>query len=432
MIALNTTSHIIFCMLSFEEVVKKDADLGIIIDRKSQIANIEDNLLKHLRENHPESAVSLYIYGTTGTGKTYICDYYLESEIKKMNNPYYVYYKVNASENSSGTLYKIIINLLKVHLKKYLPVEVLGEQIDSIPLKGLDLTFLFDILYAIIEKYQLTIIIAIDEIDKIIKNQGDTFIQGVIDARLKNGHLYLVGISNDPNLDANFSVSVKARYRYKILFSKYNAPDLFEILQTFNQKFNLSCDERDLRIIAGEVADKSGSARDAKQTFLEYYLNGKNIKNIEDYMEKSELTMFESNIYSLPTDEKIILYALIKVIKFYNVILMKSGDKTARRFLPTAQTVYKVYNKLSSTSYKKGKTFRSFKNAINDLDAMNIINLTKSGFGRARGTFHLIAPTFSIEVIEPMIERLLADVIEKPIKDIYELKNILMPPLNMF
>ena len=390
------------------ELLTNDTQDVSVIGREEQKKEINFNLLQPLKNNqigHP-----LYIYGMPGTGKTLITTSLVSQLQKEVNNPNLVCEYFHPTSGLT-TEYTLVCSFLRNKLKSYLPINMMGTEISSIPLHGWDISQLYQVMWHIIDNNNLTVLLVIDEIDKIIKKSGDEFLQKFIDSYnfLKNGSFYFIGISNDPNLDRNFSLSIKARYKFKILFPKYKANDLLDILKYFASQClpaNTYTD-RDLAVIAKHVADYSGSARDAKMTLYNLALmsNGSlQVENdIQAAIEKSEVMMLESSIVTLPFDEKLILLSIIDSYKEYRKVMEARGDKIAQKVAVTTGNIYNYYKRACNTfGPMEPKNMYAFKKVIKYFDQSGFINLTAKSFGR-RGLTTEIVPLLTIDTIEPML-----------------------------
>lgn len=383
------------------DILIKDSDLGVIIDRKSQIEKLTqlDKLF-------------IYVYGCSGTGKTYVIS-------KLLSNGNYNYIWVSGKDIK--TEYKLILEINK-KLSKYLPVKYYEEKISSIPDKGFDTNKLYEIFFTILEVNKLNLTIVIDEVDRIIKTSSDHFIQVFYDANsqyLKNGKVNLIMISNDPFLDQNFCIGVKDRIHLKIHFPKYSVSDIFEILQILASK----CLEKgtytdsDLVKIAKYVGDTTGSARHAKFMFykvIEYFKDKDKIELPEDYVkllnelnEDAIMLMNEKDITELSLHKKLSLYAIIESNEEYNKLFLRYGekDKSILKFLPTTGRVYEYYKKECSAFGVQPMSLPSFILFLKDLEELSLIEKNKISLGRAMGVTSIINLFDSIDAVKPILEK---------------------------
>ena len=391
------------------EILLQDYDIGEIIDRERPIQQFKELLINPLIRE--EVANSVYVYGPPGTGKTYVIKKILEQNIELIKKHFPTFRFLWLNCKAEKTVYVTLTHMAK-NLEEFLPI----ENIKSIPLKGLDYGVLFnDIIKKIVEKERLEFLIVLDEIDEIIYRDGDTFLYDLIYANqfLSKGHIYIVGISNDPNLENIFSLGVKDRLRYlKIHFPKYNAQELYQILDVFAKKALKpdSYKKSDLAKIASYVASVSGSARESKRILYFLAKNSESkldISKLESAIEESEKLMFEKDIEQLPFHQQLIFFSIIKTYEFFEKSMQSSTG--LKRFIYNYPTTGKVYEAYKEICKKFGETPRSqttFKYMLKDLDRNGLIDIDIRSLGR-RGLTSIIKPTKPIDIFKPIIKRVL-------------------------
>ncbi len=389
----------------------EDYDIGRIIDREEPKERIFDLVINPLLRE--EEAASVYVYGPPGTGKTFVVEKLLKENYNKIKLRLPTFELIWLNCKAERTTYVTLVHIAK-HLEKYLPI----GGIDKIPWKGLDYGVLMnDIVKRIVEKKNLELLIVLDEVDEIVYRDGDAFLYDLIYANkfLERGHIYLIAISNDPNLESMFSAGVSDRLRYlKIHFPKYNANELFEILKAYAEiclKEN-SYELRDLALISKHVSSVSGSAREAKRIL--YFLARKSdskldISKLNEAIEESEKLMFQRDIETLPFHQKLSLLAVIKSYENFQRSMNKMGLKRFLSF-PNTGKVYDCYKQVCYQYGEKPKSLTAFKYMLKDLDRIGLINIDIKSFGR-RGLTSVITPLKPVDIIKPMVEEAIRRVV---------------------
>ena len=347
--------------------------------RSEQIKKIGSILAPALRNNKPSN---IFIYGKTGTGKT-LCTQYTLNKLKE-------------KAESAGT--KIRFAYLNCKLKKVADTEyrviaglakALGEKV---PITGLPTDEVYNIFINKIDETDQIIIIVLDEIDRLIKKTGDEILYSLtrLNSELKNAKLCLIGISNDVRFIEDIDPRVKSSLgEEEIIFPPYNALELKDILEerskkafrkdTIDNAVLAKCaayaakehgDARralDLLRVAGEVADREG-----KDIVL--------MEHIKLAEEKIEINRISELVKTLPTQSKLIIYSIFKLIEKTNTKL-ETGE------------IYEKYKDMCNTNGTSILTQRRISDLISELDMLGLINarlISKGRHGRTREIYSTI------------------------------------------
>ncbi|MEM3640833.1 MAG: AAA family ATPase, partial [Candidatus Bathyarchaeia archaeon] len=198
---------------------------------------------------------NIFIYGKTGTGKTAVTKYVLsrlEAKAKDVNAAVKFCY-VNC--RLAGTEYRVFTSLC----------QSIGLHV---PFTGLSAGEVFDRFRTNLDSSKLIFIIALDEVDALIKARGDMLLYELtrINETLCNSKVSLIGISNDLRLKEFLDPRVLSSLsEEEIVFRPYDAEELKNILLERAQLAFCAgvLSEGALRLCAALAAAEHGDARRA-------------------------------------------------------------------------------------------------------------------------------------------------------------------------
>ncbi|AGK61424.1 ORC complex protein Cdc6/Orc1 [Archaeoglobus sulfaticallidus PM70-1] len=337
--------------------------------RKEQIEAIASVLVSALRGETPSN---ILIYGMTGTGKTATVRFVgneLEKYSLRTNTRCYMHY-INCE--IIDTQYRVLATLAKN----------LGR---NVPMTGWPTDRVYEEVRYAIDKREQTVIIVLDEIDKLVK-KGDDVLYSLsrINSELERSRVSLIGITNDLKFKSFLDPRViSSLSEEEILFPPYNAEQLRDILM---QRAELAfydnvldpevipyCsaiaahehgDARkalDLLRVSGEIAEREGASRVT-------------VDHVKKAVRKIECDNVVEAVRTLPTQNKILLFSMI---------LLHMAGRT--KF--TTGEVYTVYKSLCKKVGMDVLTQRRISDLISELDMLGIINsiiISKGRYGRTR------------------------------------------------
>ncbi|MDQ1278878.1 MAG: archaeal cell division control protein 6 [Thermoproteota archaeon] len=347
------------------EVLRPDYVPEHLPHRNEQLQQIGEILVPVLRGFRGSN---LFIYGNTGTGKTAVVKHVLDRLIHKGH-------EIGASVEGCylncrliGTDYRILARL--------------GESLGiKIPFTGLATNEVFERFKSELNVKHTLIIVVLDEIDALVKAQGDALLYELtrINENLKNGRLSIIGISNDLRfkelLDPRVLSSLSEE---EVIFKPYIATEIKDILLerakisfventlsdgALNLCSALAAAEHgdarralDLLRIAGELAEREGSL----------VVNESHIRHAGEEIEQDRVVTV---LKTLPLHSKLVVCGtyLMKKVRTEGSI---TGD------------IYEVYKELCGQLNLEALTQRRVSGLINELDIIGLLNARVVNLGR--------------------------------------------------
>ncbi|MEA3229743.1 MAG: orc1/cdc6 family replication initiation protein [archaeon] len=188
--------------------------------RDEQINYLGSILAPALKGDRPSN---IFIYGTTGTGKTLITQYVISQlkETAASNNIDITFLYVNCKmKRVADTEYRLIAHLSGLLGKK-------------VPPTGLPTDQVYKIFFDVLESKAGTVILMLDEIDALVEKVGDEFLYTLtrINQDINASKVTIIGISNDLSFTDNIDIRVKSSLSdEELIFPPYNALQLKDIL----------------------------------------------------------------------------------------------------------------------------------------------------------------------------------------------------------
>ncbi|MBS3057228.1 MAG: orc1/cdc6 family replication initiation protein [Candidatus Diapherotrites archaeon] len=368
--------------------------------RGEQINQLASILAPSLRMEKPSN---VFVYGRPGTGKTLVAKYVTHSitKIAEKNKKNVTIVYLNCKmKRVADTEYRLVAQLLKG----------LGV---SVPDTGLPTDVLYHKLFEKIDEKRQHIIIALDEIDSLVRKTGDGFLYSLtrMNSELKNASITTIGITNDVLFLEGLDVRVRSSLsEEELVFKPYDAVQLQDVLQervfegfredVVSPEVVSLCaaiaaqehgDARralDLLRIAGETAERNN---DNKVTDL----------HVNEAQDKIDVERTIEVIKGQPKQSQAVLITIIKLIEAQK----KQGRWTDKRLL--TGSVYESYRETCGRNNLKPLTQRRVGDLISELDMLGIIStkvISKGRYGRTREISLALN-----ETIAHKAERILAD-----------------------
>jgi len=391
--------------------------------REEQINNMATILVTALRGDSPSN---ILIYGKTGTGKTASAKFVsteLESTSQKYEVPCEVEY-INCEV--TDTQYRVLAQLANKFIEKNEAVideelddleglrerarddpaaladteydsvaavedrieqlEADRESFEQVPMTGWPTDRVYSTFFDAVDYHERVVVIMLDEIDKLVEKSGDDTLYNLsrMNSELERSRVSIMGISNDLKFTDFLDPRVKSSLgEEEIVFPPYDANQLRDILEHRAEvAFEGDALTDDvIPLCAAFAAQEHGDARralDLLRTAGELAERDQTDDVDEDHVrkaqEKIELDRVVEVVRTLPTQSKLVLFAII-MLESNGVHNINTGE------------VYNVYQRLCEEIDVDTLTQRRVTDLISELDMLGIVNavvVSKGRYGRTK------------------------------------------------
>ncbi|MFB6191649.1 MAG: Cdc6/Cdc18 family protein, partial [Candidatus Nanohaloarchaea archaeon] len=337
-----------------------------------QINDLASILAPALKGDDPSN---VFIYGSVGTGKTLITKHVTE-ELRTVAH----------EEEVDLNIVYINCKMKKVADTEYRLLAKLTRQLgEEVPSTGLPTDEVYSRFFDALQDQEGVVIIALDEIDALVKKVGDEFLYNLtrINDDLEQTRVSILGISNDLNFTEYMDSRVKSSLsEEEIIFPPYDALELREILKSradtgfaeealedgvISKCSALAAQEHgdarralDLIRVAGELAERSEQESVTKS----------HVDRAQDKIERDRIV---ETVRSQPKHSKLVLYTILEIAEEEEEVA--TGD------------VYSKYKEICGEIDVSELTQRRVSGLISELDMLGVINgkvISKGRHGRTR------------------------------------------------
>ncbi|OQD59346.1 Orc1/cdc6 family replication initiation protein [Methanobrevibacter arboriphilus JCM 13429 = DSM 1125] len=345
--------------------------------RKDQITGIAKYWIEALNNVTPSDVT---IYGKTGTGKTAAAKFAMKQLEEAASNKELRIRTEYIRCTDYTTEYQVIAKLCQqmgrdVPYRGWTKAEVVN-------------TFR-DILKSNLYGNKMILIVVLDEIDILLKNDGD----GILYTLTRTDNVSILSISNYVDFKKFIKSRVMSSFRDReIVFPPYGAQQLVDILEERSRlSFNLETLTNDvIPLCAAMAAKEEGDARyaldllrtageiaDEKESKL---VHGEYVREAKDKIEHNKITDL---ITTLPAQQQRVLEAILNLTQ-------EKEEITSGKLYDT----YKEVSKGDTVSYRRIFDF------INELEMLGIISTNTISRGRGRGRTNIISLQCDNEILE--------------------------------
>lgn len=359
---------------------------------------------------------NIFCFGKHGTGKTLTTNYTLKKikeaiEKKNKSNPKNKikemdFYTFNC-KISGDTLspYQLIQNMLSK----------LGNKIPT----GYSTKNMYNFFFDFFKDVDKNVVLVFDELDAFIKKNSDELLYALLrvheeypDVKAK---FSIVGISNRSELSSLISAKNKTMLNpIAVTFPPYNANQLLGILED-RVKLGLrkNClDEQVIHICSAIGARDNGDARKTigyLKSCVELSLyKGFDVVSselIDEAVKKADLDEVFSVIKTLPKQEQLVLYSILKTNKFTKTNI--DGKKTSYLDYSSVNSVYSYYENMAKKTIRNTplslRQVREIITSFDEEDGSGLVSSRIDHKGR-NGRTKLVKFDYPVEIRERVLE----------------------------
>ncbi|ELY64354.1 Cdc6/Cdc18 family protein [Natronococcus jeotgali] len=260
------------------------------------------------------------------------------------------------------------------------------ESFQEVPMTGWPTDRVYSVFFDAVDYDERVVVIMLDEIDKLVEKSGDDTLYNLsrMNSELENSRVSIIGISNDLKFTDFLDPRVKSSLgEEEIVFPPYDANQLRDILQhRSNVAFKADALSDDvIPLCAAFAAQEHGDARRALDLLrtageLAERSQAETIveKHVRQAQDKIELDRVVEVVRTLPTQSKLVLFAII--------LLEKNGVHS----INTGE-VFNIYKRLCEEIDADVLTQRRVTDLISELDMLGIVNavvVSKGRYGRTK------------------------------------------------
>ncbi|ELY35952.1 Cdc6/Cdc18 family protein [Natronorubrum tibetense] len=260
------------------------------------------------------------------------------------------------------------------------------ESFEEVPMTGWPTDRVYSVFFDAVDYDERVVVIMLDEIDKLVEKSGDDTLYNLsrMNSELENSRVSIIGISNDLKFTDFLDPRVKSSLgEEEIVFPPYDANQLRDILEhRSNVAFKPGALSDDvIPLCAAFAAQEHGDARralDLLRTAGELAERSQTETIVEEHVrqaqDKIELDRVVEVVRTLPTQSKLVLFAII--------LLEKNGVHS----INTGE-VFNIYKRLCEEIDADVLTQRRVTDLISELDMLGIVNavvVSKGRYGRTK------------------------------------------------
>lgn len=360
-----------------------DADANIFANREVLSPHHVPDILPHRGGKFEELAKilapslkggtpsNIFIYGTTGTGKTAVTKQVLS--------------KLKSTADSRNLSFKYsYMNCQHVDTKYRVLTQLCEDVGINVPFTGLHFDIIYQKFRDALEELHTLHVAVLDEVDMLYKKSTESlYILTRMNSDLDFSKISIIGITNDVNFKETLDPRIRSSLsEEEIVFSPYTAEQLRDIL-TQRAKIAFHKDVLDFGVInlcSAIGAQQHGDARrslDLLRVAAELVERNGEEKITELHVRKAQQVIERNTVVevltSLPIQTKAVLQA----------IYLGEGKNDEI----TTGDVYEIYNKICKLVRLDKLTARRVGDLINELDMLGIVTaqvISKGRYGRSK------------------------------------------------
>jgi cell division control protein 6 len=347
------------------EVLRHDYLPERLPHREEQIRQVGETVAPTLKGARGSN---IFIYGKTGTGKTAVTKYvlsHLEAKAKELGAPVKFCY-VNC--RMVGSEYRVFATLC----------QSVGL---SVPFTGLSVGELFERFRAGLETVKVIFIIALDEVDALIKVKGDGLLYELtrVNEALCGSKVSLIGISNDLRLKEFLDPRVLSSLsEEEIVFRPYDAGELKDILSRRAESAfrDGALSEAALGLCSALAAAEHGDARralDLLRVAGEVAERSDANAVVEDHVREAEKHIEHNRV--IETVKNLTLHSKLVLLSVYDL-------NKADVYRAITGEIFEVYDEICGEIGVTPLTQRRLSSLVSELDSIGLLNAKVISMGR--------------------------------------------------
>jgi cell division control protein 6 len=347
------------------EVLRHDYLPERLPHREEQIKQVGETVAPTLKGARSSN---IFIYGKTGTGKTAVTKYvlsHLEAKAKELGAPVKFCY-VNC--RMVGSEYRVFTTLC----------QSIGL---SVPFTGLSVGELFERFRAGLETVKVIFIIALDEVDALIKVKGDGLLYELtrVNEALCGSKVSLIGISNDLRLKEFLDPRVLSSLsEEEIVFRPYDAGELKDILSRRAESAFRDgvLSEAALGLCSALAAAEHGDARralDLLRVAGEVAERSDANAVVEDHVREAEKHIEHNRV--IEALKNLTLHSKLVVLSVYDL-------NKADVYRAITGEIFEVYDEICGEIGVTPLTQRRLSSLVSELDSIGLLNAKVISMGR--------------------------------------------------
>ena len=364
--------------------------------REKQIEEISKLLGVALHGKKPDN---LFVYGPTGVGKTATVKHVMQQ-------------LQDFAKEKNSKIISTYINCRNHNSKYRAMIKCVNDFYPNNNFVGYSASFVHDKVLDFVKNSEGTLVVVLDEIDKIKDLDDLVYALTRANDELQKGAISIIGISNNLMFKERLDPRTKSSLcEQELVFAPYNASELKAILE---QRIAIafkpnSVENSAIGIAAAFAAKESGDARTAVMLLQRagelaeknglHKITDEEVKKAKSKVEEEVILNMVS---ALPEQEQLVLYAISALTLRKKGIRKITGSADEGALY--SGDVYEEYATLAKHFKVEAVTARWYREYINELEMYGLILTTASGAG-IRGNTTLIKLGFDAEKIKQVLEK---------------------------
>lgn len=379
-----------------ERPFREDYEPTTLHEREDELDEYADALNPIIKGDPPKN---IFIYGKAGVGKT-VATKHLLSDLKEQADKYNdvslsAFHLSCRHLTSSYQVAAHLINKIRDQLGK-----------DSIPITGYPTQKLYDMLFDSMDEIGGTILIVLDEIDHITKDDDILYSipRATANGDVSNCEPGIIGISNDFKFQESLSPEVQDTLCDEQLnFAPYIPSQLRSILKRRSEKafFDDVMDEAVIPQCAAIAAKDTGSARQALRLLYKAGELARDDNSLGDTISNEHVTAAQTKL-----EQNKLLDGMRTLTTYGHIVLCSLVQLTLESKTPAkTKDIYETYLSISETLDVKTLTKRRMTDHLQELARHGFLDREIKNSGSVEGRYALYKLNVDLELALDALEQ---------------------------